>query len=106
MRPDWQFVLVGPDVNGAVWHSDLDRRFNVHWLDCDEPERYSWHADVVLLPWRGDERLPAPDVLDLMHAGIPVVACPHGQLDDLPGIRLRPKTRPGSARRSPNFDRS
>ena len=87
MRPDWQFVLVGPDIDGAVWHSDLDRLFNVQWLARDRPERYAWHADVVLLPWRGDERLPAPDVRDLMHAGVPVVACPHGQLDDIAGVR-------------------
>jgi glycosyltransferase involved in cell wall biosynthesis len=86
MRPDWQFVMVGPDIDGAVWHSDLDRLFNIHWLDRDRPERYAWHADVVLLPWRGDERLPAPDVRDLMHAGVPVLACPHGQLDDMAGV--------------------
>ncbi len=87
MRPDWQFVLVGPDIDGAVWHADLDRRFNVRWLDRDRPEQYAWHVDVALLPWRGEERLPAIDVLDLMHAGVPIVACPHGQLDDVQGVR-------------------
>ncbi len=80
-------MLVGPDIDGAVWHADLDRRFNVRWLDRDRPEQYAWHVDVALLPWRGEERLPAIDVLDLMHAGVPVVACPHGQLDDVQGVR-------------------
>ena len=85
-RPDWLFVLVGPDVDGSLWHSRLQACFNVAWLDRHDPDRYAWQMDAVVLPVRDDDPLPSPNIIDLLAAGIPVIAPPLLQIESIDGV--------------------
>jgi UDP-galactopyranose mutase len=80
LRPEWQFVLVGPVVKIA--DSDLPRRANLHYLgqrSYDELPAFLAGWDVCLLPFARNEstRFISPTkVLEYMAAEKPIVSTP------------------------------
>jgi teichuronic acid biosynthesis glycosyltransferase TuaH len=89
LRPSWSFVLLGPDQLGA---HDRERLFslpNVHYLGV-RPHRdvrgYLAALDVGLLVHRDTEFTRSLDPLKIyeyLAAGLPIVATPVGNFDDL-----------------------
>lgn len=92
-RPDWSFVLIGPQWqpgSGEAWRAGN----NVHLLG---PRKYQTLADylrgfdVAMLPFRRTEMTMASDPIKLYEysaSGKPVVATAIPQAARVPGIRL------------------
>lgn len=92
LRPDWQFVMVGPVVK--ISSEDLPRRANIHYLggkDYQELPSYMAGWDVALMPFAINEstRFISPTKTpEYLAAGKPVVstairdvARPYGEMN-------------------------
>lgn len=80
LRPDWQFVMIGPVVK--ISPTTLPRRPNIHWLGqkayADLPS-YLARWDVGLMPFALNEatRFISPTKTpEFLAAGVPVVSTP------------------------------
>ena len=83
LRPDWQFVMIGPVVK--IDESVLPRLPNIHWLGCkayaDLP-RYLAGWDVGFMPFalNAATRFLSPTKTpEFLAAGLPVVSSPIGE---------------------------
>jgi UDP-galactopyranose mutase len=80
MRPDWQFVMIGPVVK--IDEADLPRRSNVHYLggkSYDELPGYIAGWDVAMMPFAMNDstRFISPTKTpEYLAAGRPVVSTP------------------------------
>ena len=80
LRPNYQFVMVGPVVKIA--DEDLPRRANIHYLggkSYDELPAYAAHWDLALMPFALNEatRFISPTKTpEYLAAGLPVVSTP------------------------------
>ncbi|SDS70621.1 Glycosyltransferase involved in cell wall bisynthesis [Halopseudomonas xinjiangensis] len=80
LRPDWQFVLVGPVVK--IDPADLPRRNNIHYLGAktyDELPSYLGGWDVAIMPFAMNEstRFISPTKTpEYLAGGCPVVSTP------------------------------
>lgn len=78
LRPDWQFVMIGPVVK--IDPAELPRRENIHWLGSksyDVLPEYLASWDVGLMPFALDEstRFISPTKTpEFLAAGVPVVS--------------------------------
>lgn len=91
-RPDYQFILIGPDYDGSVKRSGLLSIRNIHWLG---PRRYHdlpsylKYFDVALIPFKLNEITHSTSPLKLfeyMAAGKPVVATAMYEIMRYPGV--------------------
>jgi UDP-galactopyranose mutase len=80
MRPDWQFVMIGPVVK--IDETDLPRRSNIHYLggkSYDELPSYIAGWDVAMMPFAINDstRFISPTKTpEYLAAGRPVVSTP------------------------------
>jgi glycosyltransferase involved in cell wall biosynthesis len=80
IRPNWEFVLVGPIVK--VDPQSLPRRANIHWLgtkDYKDLPSYLGHWDAGFMPFALNEstRFISPTKTpEFLAAGVPVVSTP------------------------------
>lgn len=80
LRPDWQFVMIGPVVK--IDPATLPQRPNIHWLsgkDYQELPAYLAHWDVGIMPFAINEstRFISPTKTpEFLAAGVPVVSTP------------------------------
>ena len=93
-RPDWEFVLIGPDLHAGPRLAALAEGPNVHWLG---PRDYRLLAgylhlfDAALIPFRVDAVSAATSPLKLFEylaAGKPVVSTPMPECERAPGVRV------------------
>ena len=81
-RPDWSFVLIGPDLDGSIRGHDVLRCPNVIWLgprDYDTLPGYLRFFDVALIPFVINAITKATSPLKLYEyfsAGKPVITTP------------------------------
>lgn len=91
LRPDWQFVMIGPVVK--IDTSSLPRRPNIHWLGMKKYETLPAHFaawDVAMMPFALNDstRFISPTKTpEYLSAGLPVVSTairdvvrPYGEL--------------------------
>jgi glycosyltransferase involved in cell wall biosynthesis len=90
-RPEWTFVLIGPDKDRSV-RRELGRLPNVHFLG---PRRaaalppYLAAFDVLLIPYRRTAFTGRPlKVYEALAAGVPVVATGLPELAGEPGVSV------------------
>jgi glycosyltransferase involved in cell wall biosynthesis len=82
LRPDWNFVLIGPDFDGSITKSGGLGKANVHWLgirDYNDLPRYLKCFDVATIPFQVNEITHSTSPLKLfeyMAGGKPVVITP------------------------------
>ena len=80
LRPDWQFVMIGPVVK--ISEDDLPRRDNIHYLggkDYKDLPAYMAGWDIGLMPFAMNEstRFISPTKTpEYLAAGLPVVSTP------------------------------
>src|SRR5678815_953596 len=80
MRPDWQFVMLGPVVK--IDENDLPRHENIHYLGAknyDDLPDYIGGWDVAMMPFALNEstRFISPTKTpEYLAAGLPVVSTP------------------------------
>ena len=80
LRPDWQFVMIGPVVKIA--EEDLPRAANIHYLggkDYKELPAYLSGWDVALMPFAMNEStkyISPTKTPEYLAAGLPVVSTP------------------------------
>ncbi len=80
MRPDWNFVVVGPVVK--VDPNDLPKAENIHWLggrDYQELPNYCRAYDVCMMPFalnEATEYINPTKALEYLATGKPVVSTP------------------------------
>jgi hypothetical protein len=76
-RPDWQIVIVG--ALDAIDPGALPQRANLHWLGA-QPHRLwpelmaGWRVGILPFRHRSDRATPLRPALELLAAGLPVVA--------------------------------
>ena len=109
LRPDWSFVLIGPDHDGSLARSKLDRLPNVHWLG-PRPylalPGYLHRFDVATIPFAINDITLATSPLKLYEyfaAGRPVISTPMPECAAFAEVsdRARRHRVRGGARRSP-----
>lgn len=82
LRPEYEFVLIGPDYDGTLKHTDMLETPNIHWLGVvpyKELPRYLEFFDVATIPFIVNEITHATSPLKLfeyMAAEKPVVITP------------------------------
>jgi glycosyltransferase involved in cell wall biosynthesis len=90
-RPDWTFVLVGPEKDPAV-RAMLGRHEHVHFLGlrgAAELPAYLAAFDLLLIPYRRAPFVGLPlKVYEGLAAGLPVVATGVPELEGEPGITV------------------
>jgi glycosyltransferase involved in cell wall biosynthesis len=91
-HPEWIFVLLGPDHDGAVSSGELRQRTNLHWLGpkpyADLPF-YLRCFDVGIIPFKLNEITHSASPVKLyeyMAAGKPVVITPMEESLRCPGV--------------------
>lgn len=81
-RPDYLFVLLGPDYDGTVKHTGISQIMNIHWLGVkqyDELPSYLHYFDVATIPFLVNDITHATSPLKLfeyMAGGKPIVITP------------------------------
>ena len=92
LRPDYAFVLIGPDYDGTVRAQKALRRPNVHWLGV-KPYRdlpaYLRYFDAATIPFVVSDITHATSPLKLfeyMAGGKPVVVTPMHESMRYPGV--------------------
>ncbi|WP_031196775.1 glycosyltransferase family 1 protein [Mesorhizobium sp. L103C131B0] len=91
LRPDWQFVMIGPVVK--IDAADLPRRPNIHWLggrDYKQLPHYLSGWDVGIMPFarnKSTKFISPTKTPEFLAAGVPVISTsvrdvvrPYGQL--------------------------
>jgi hypothetical protein len=99
MRPDYAFVLIGPDYDGSFGKSRLHRLNNVRWLGARSREdlmRYLAWYDAAMLPFVVGPVTDAVSPLKLFEylaAGKPVVSTPLAEVSRYPVVLLADEAR-------------
>ena len=55
LRPDWLFVLIGPDHDGSITRSNIKKQGNIEWLgprDYEDLPGYLQLFDVAMIPFK------------------------------------------------------
>ena len=82
LRPDWLFVLIGPDHDGSIARSRIKKQSNIEWLgprDYEDLPGYLRMFDVAMIPFKINQITLATSPLKLFEyfAGQkPVVTTP------------------------------
>jgi glycosyltransferase involved in cell wall biosynthesis/2-polyprenyl-3-methyl-5-hydroxy-6-metoxy-1,4-benzoquinol methylase len=94
LRPDWSFVLIGPDHDGSLARSKLDRLPNVHALGPRQYltlPGYLHRFDVATIPFAINDITLATSPLKLYEyfaAGKPVVSTPMPECTAFDDVRI------------------
>jgi UDP-galactopyranose mutase len=86
LRPEWQFVIVGPVVK--IDPASLPKRANIHYIgqrSYDDLPAYLHHWDVAILPFARNDatRFISPTkTLEYLAAGKPVISTPIADVVD------------------------
>jgi glycosyltransferase involved in cell wall biosynthesis len=99
LRPDWSFVLVGPQYSGAISGSDagidsLAETPNVHLLGprpYPDVPAYLEAFDVATIPFKISgltEDTNPIKLYEYLAAGVPVVSTPLPEVLAVPGVRV------------------
>ena len=92
MRPQYEFVLIGPDYDGTLIPENISYNSNVHWLGVkkyDELPQYLQYFDVATIPFIVNEITDATSPLKLfeyMAGKKPVVITPMRESMHYPGV--------------------
>ncbi|MFH0994524.1 MAG: methyltransferase domain-containing protein [Pseudomonadota bacterium] len=68
LRPDWLFVLIGPDHDGSIARSSIQKQRNIEWLgprDYEDLPGYLRMFDVAMIPFKINEITLATSPLKL-----------------------------------------
>ena len=91
-RPNYAFVLIGPDFDGSLHPSGVLQKPNVHWLGRKEYSQlptYLAHFTAAVIPFKLEALTHATSPLKLfeyMAGGKPVVATPMAESTRFPGV--------------------
>lgn len=58
LRPDYEFVLIGPDYDNSIHSEHLDEIENIHWLGIKKYEElpaYLYYFDLAMIPFKVNE---------------------------------------------------
>jgi len=92
LRPDYNFILIGPDYVGSLQKESFFQRQNIHWLDKKpyaELPKYLSFFDVAFIPFVVNEITNATSPLKLfeyMAGGKPVVITQMEESMHYPGV--------------------
>jgi hypothetical protein len=92
LRPDYQFVLIGPDYDGTVELSEILKISNIHWLGVKpylELPHYMQFFDVATIPFKINDITHATSPLKLfeyMAGEKPIVITPMQESMQYPGV--------------------
>ena len=92
LKPQYQFVLIGPDYDGTLQKTDLLAISNVHWLGVKpykELPHYLQYFDVATIPFIVNEITHATSPLKLfeyMAGEKPIVITPMRESMNYPGV--------------------
>ncbi len=92
LRPEYQFVLIGPDFDGTILTSEVVKSGNIHWLGPKahgELPHYLQYFDVAMIPFMVNEITHATSPIKLfeyMAAEKPVVITPMQESMHYPGV--------------------
>lgn len=92
LRPDYEFVLIGPDYDGTLNPTGILKLPNVHWLGVKkytELPDYLYYFDVATIPFQINDITHATSPLKLfeyMAGGKPVVITPMHESMRYPGV--------------------
>lgn len=92
LRPNYTFVLIGPDYDGTLEAARLSEIPNIHWLGVkpySELPRYLHFFDVATIPFIVNEVTHAVSPLKLfeyMAGGKPIVVTPMQESMHYPGV--------------------
>ncbi len=93
-RPDWRFVLIGPDYDGSIFNQALLRRPNVYWLGpraYPQLPGYLKLFDVAMIPFAINDITLATSPLKLyeyLAAGKTVVTTPMPECQAYPEVLI------------------
>lgn len=82
LRPEYEFVLIGPDYDGTLIPANIKNKSNIHWLGAkkyDELPQYLQYFDIATVPFIVNEITHATSPLKLfeyMAGEKPVVITP------------------------------
>jgi len=91
-RPNYMFLLIGPDYDGTIKSADLDKYNNIIWLGVKPYEQlphYLYFFDVATIPFQVNEVTHAVSPLKLfeyMAGGKPIVVTPMEESMNYPGV--------------------
>lgn len=92
LKPQYQFVLIGPDYDGTLWNTDVLDIPNIHWLGAKpyrELPHYLQYFDVAMIPFLVNEITNATSPIKLfeyMAGEKPVVITPMRESMHYPGV--------------------
>lgn len=92
LRPEYQFVLIGPDFDGTLELSGIPKDKNIHWLGVkpyEELPHYLQYFDVATIPFIVNEITHATSPLKLfeyMAGEKPIVITPMQESMHYPGV--------------------
>jgi 2-polyprenyl-3-methyl-5-hydroxy-6-metoxy-1,4-benzoquinol methylase/glycosyltransferase involved in cell wall biosynthesis len=93
-RPDWNFLLIGPDYDGSIRGSPALRRPNIYWIgpkQYTELPGYLQALTCALIPFRCNEITRATSPLKLyeyLAGGKPVITTPMPECMAHPEVRI------------------
>lgn len=94
LRPNYHFVLIGPDYDGTLEHTDLLTTPNIHWLGVkpyNELPHYLQYFDVATIPFIVNDITHATSPIKLfeyMAGEKPVVITPMRESMNYPGVLI------------------
>ncbi len=94
LRPEWSFLLIGPDLDGSLNRAALDRIPNICWLgprDYLLLPGYLHLFDVATIPFRINSITTATSPLKLYEyfaAGKPIVSTPMPECTTFPEVHV------------------
>ena len=92
-RPNYSFVLIGPDFDDSLHPSGVLQKPNIHWLGRKEYAQlptYLAHFTAAIIPFKLEALTHATSPLKLfeyMAGGRPVVATPMAESARFPGVQ-------------------
>jgi len=92
LRPEYQFLLIGPDYDGTLELSGIPKDGNIHWLGVksyEELPHYLQYFDVATIPFIVNEITHATSPLKLfeyMAGEKPIVITPMQESMHYPGV--------------------
>jgi glycosyltransferase involved in cell wall biosynthesis len=94
LRPEYQFVLIGPDFDGTILGADVMNNGNIHWLGAKphgELPHYLQYFDVATIPFIVSDITHATSPIKLfeyMAGEKPVVITPMQESMHYPGVLI------------------
>lgn len=94
LRPNYQFILIGPDYDGTIQNTDIITIPNIHWLGVKpykELPHYLQYFDVATIPFIVNDITHATSPLKLfeyMAGEKPIVITPMRESMNYPGVLI------------------